>query len=117
MRSKNYHGCSHKIPKTDKRQASWTKQRKERGFDDTETWNLDYVAAAFILPRLKRFREVNIGFPGELTFKEFCAIIDEMIAAFEIIVRADEITWTKKTSQQVNRGLKHFAKYFRDLWW
>ena len=44
-------------------------QRIIRGFDDGETWSLDYNIIKFTLPRLKRFREiVDGGFcPGSLS--------------------------------------------------
>ena len=37
----------------------YKQQRFENGFDDTETWHIDRTLALFIIPRLKRFIEVN----------------------------------------------------------
>jgi len=42
-------------------------QREERGFDDTEVYNLDSTIARFILPRLKRYKELNNIVPTDLT--------------------------------------------------
>lgn len=40
-------------------------QRWTRGFDDSETWSLDSTISYFILPRLKRFKEIyNNGNKG-----------------------------------------------------
>ena len=36
-------------------------QRWTRGFDDSETWSLYDTIARFILPRLKRFKEIADG--------------------------------------------------------
>ena len=49
----------------------YKKQREEQGFDDTETWHLDKTVALFLLPRLKRYIQVNNGFPGGMTEESF----------------------------------------------
>jgi hypothetical protein len=73
------------ITKKDKRYAKHLKQLKERGFSDTETWSLYSVLSDFILPRLKRFKEVTNGFPstGDMTMEKWYEILDKMIFAFE----------------------------------
>ncbi|MFW9998091.1 MAG: hypothetical protein ACFFD4_38975 [Candidatus Odinarchaeota archaeon] len=40
-------------------------QRRKRGFDDLEVGDLDRAIIDFTLPRLKRYRETDIGFPPE----------------------------------------------------
>ena len=37
----------------------YKQQRFEQGFDDTETWHMDRTIALFIIPRLKKFIELN----------------------------------------------------------
>lgn len=45
-RSANYYGLAFDEDiKEDVRQKKWKKQRKKRGFDDTELWNLDRTIA------------------------------------------------------------------------
>lgn len=46
-----------------KRFWKFLRQRITRGWDDSETWSLDSKITEFILPRLKRFKEIrkNIG--------------------------------------------------------
>lgn len=40
-------------------------QRRRRGFDDGELWDLHSTIMEFTLPRLRRFREVSrVGWPG-----------------------------------------------------
>ena len=51
----NFSLISQDHPKWDK----FTKQRLERGFDDSETWNLDLTIAKFVLPRLESFKEYS----------------------------------------------------------
>ena len=46
-------------------------QRQENGFDDTETWHLDRTFSLFMIPRLKRYMEVNNGTPVGETAESF----------------------------------------------
>ena len=109
------------LNKDDKRQETFKQQRLERGFDDTETWNLDYTIASFILPRLKRFKQVANCYPGNMTLEEWEDILDKMIDAFEIKVKENGESWTSKEEktkcQKIQEGLDLFAKYYFHLWW
>jgi len=98
-------------------------QRRLRGWDDSDTWSLDWTVAKFILPRLKRFKELNDGHPNGFTEKSWDETIDKMIFAMEAVAlgtwefhgdNADEnrIYW-----DEVQEGLDLFGKYFMGLWW
>lgn len=125
--------------------------RKKRGiytkFKDKETWCLDVTIAQFILPRLRRFKEVNNGVPTSLFFdrddkfhgndedwqknasKEWDTILGEMIWAFEEIAedkspeKRENESWEDYRTRcwvwnkDIEHGLQLFAKHFRDLWW
>ena len=43
------------LPKNDDRLETYKEQRLERGFDDSELWNLDITIINFILPRLEEW--------------------------------------------------------------
>jgi hypothetical protein len=108
----------------DKRHAKYVRQLKTRGFSDEETWSLDSVVADFILPRLKRFREINNGYPDSMTEKEWNAILDDMIFAFEWnqTCESEENEQLTESQQAASwkrheKGLQLFAQYFRHLWW
>ena len=58
-------------------------QRRYRGFDDSVTWNLDVEMARWLLPRLRRFREITICHPVTLTEKQWDKYLDEMMFALE----------------------------------
>lgn len=111
------YGHSAEISKDDERQEVWAKQRAERGFDDTELWNLDSTIAKFIHPRLVRFHETNICHPGNMTPEEWDAILRQMIFAFEFLASDDKYmmhddpAWSK-----IDEGLKAFATYYGHLW-
>lgn len=81
-----------------------------------DTWNLDYYIAKFILPRLKLFKKVTMGYPCDLkSINEWYDILDKMIAAFEILA-TDELN-TQDEQKIVDEGLDLFRKYYQDLWW
>ena len=106
----------------------YLRERLERGFDDTEIWNLCDTVAMFILPRLKRFKEVNKGYPAELTPEGWDEVIEKMIYAFEHSEYEDldydgknwfELPETEKNEIlcKITEGLNLFARHFFDLWW
>lgn len=91
----------------------YKKQRLERGFDDTETWNLDVTISAFIVPRLKRFKEVSNGYPADLTEEQWDEALDKMIKFFEF--SADDSKFLEENIY--SEGFDLFCKYFHSLWW
>lgn len=116
----NYHGHAYaKSLVGDKRQAKWRAQRKKRGFDDTETWSLRDSFTAYILPRLRRYRETRAGYPGCFNSREeWDAILGQMIAAFEIVEKETGVgPVSKKEWRQYERGMRLFAKWYMALWW
>ena len=55
-----------------KRRIRFFFQRRIRGFDDSETWNLDVTFLNWLYPRFKRFIELNGGYPMDRkTFEEW----------------------------------------------
>ena len=121
-KNKNKNWCKTKDAKKEKKeykklQKKWEKQRKKRGFDDTEIWNLDYVIAAFILPRLKRFRKKTYSYPTNLkSLKEWKKKLKKMIIAFELLLKKENYELNEKEQKQLKKGLKLFTKYFTHLW-
>lgn len=58
-----------------------------------ETWSLDVNLAKYIIPRLKKFKELNNGYPGigEMdTPEKWDEALDKMIQAFEYVIDLDE---------------------------
>lgn len=106
-----------KVPRIDRRKWRWFWQKNKRGFSDRDMWNLDQTIGQFVLPRLKYFKEVSCGVPGDLTDKQWDNILQEMIDAFELI--ADEHLYYRTDKDQdeiIDRGLSKFATYYRALW-
>ena len=106
------YGLSREIPLTDPRQVLWAKQRAERGFDDTELWNLDVTIAEFITPRLKAYAAKVQGVPGTLKEEEWQQMLNLMVQTFEEYSEAECHDKTMKGK----KGFKLFRKYFSHLW-
>lgn len=104
-------------------------QRRTRGWDDSETWDLDVTLARLIAPRLRRFLEVSNGIPisyfefddgkqvtpDEAALTAWHSDLAKMLKAFDRIAKmpwADDVE-----SPEVTEGLELFAKHFRELGW
>jgi hypothetical protein len=96
------------------RRIRWWWQRRTRGFDDRETWDLDVTIAEFVLPRLRRFKNVTKCYPSGMTEEEWHEMLDGMILAFEWIATSREATYKP---DNVHSGLRDFGDYYFDLWW
>lgn len=112
INSKSYYGCINSLKKRDERVKEYKKMWKEKGFEPTETWNLDITLSKWIIPRLEYFIEVHDGHPVDLTEEEWNNILNKMLDAFkQASYDVDENT------EVVEEGLNLFAKYFGHLWW
>ena len=100
----------------DGRLDDYRKYKKRHGFSPDETWNLDTVLAEFIIPRLKAFRKMTIGYPAGLTPRKWSIILGKMQRAFEMYLDCDVGT-DEETMRKINEGLDLFRKYFMSLWW
>lgn len=110
--------CFSLVDENDYREKKYSKQRKKRGFDDSETWSLTDTISRFILPRLQRFKKIHSGMPVTLTTEEWNDILDKMILAFELTNRDNGIRdWSEEESKQVDEGLDLFREWFLNLWW
>ncbi len=80
--------------------SQYRKQRIERGFDDTELWNLEHSIAKYVLPRLIEFRKVMTGYPVKAgSFEEYKEIIDKIIYSFDHIV--NEKTYNEELEKEL----------------
>jgi len=109
------------VKESDRRYARYVKQLETNGFCDAETWSLDSTICRFILPRLKRFKEINTGYPSDLEPEEWNLILDKIIFAFEFELLKYE--WDQNKDDFADKyakykeGMKLFAERFEDLWW
>ena len=99
----------------DNREPHFKKQRLERGFDDSETWSLRDTMARFILPRLKRYREMIDGFI--VNENGLYEDVDKAIRAFELVIKDDTEWMTKEEQVEYRAGMDAFARIYMALWW
>ena len=94
----------------------WTHKRHKKIYD-CEWWSLYYTIALFVLPRLIKYRENLMGYPGSLNnTEEWEEILDKMIYSFDFIVRDEKeaLDETKEDSAKIEEGLNLFGKWYRE---
>lgn len=87
----------------------WMRQYK-RKMKEKDTWDLSYNFARYVLPRLKRFRQVVNGHPVKddvKTMDDWYKVLDKIILAFDYIVDADD-WWLFNPEYDYTSGL-HFG--------
>lgn len=106
------------------------------GFPESDLWTLYISLAKWILPRLRKLKQIQHGYviipdKGE-TYKDavekiergeeghylpkWNAILDKMILAFEWIAREEQEEDNGKLKREVKEGFDLFHKYFFSLW-
>jgi hypothetical protein len=97
-------------------------RRFEFGFDDTETWHMDRTMALFIIPRLKRFMEVNNGIANGETEESYYEKMRFIVKAFEDYYATDkyfngENEEKEKLTKDVRLAVDYLSKLWFELWW
>ena len=109
--------------KEPEQKEKYRQQRFLNGFDDTETWHMDRTMALFIIPRLKRFMEVNNGIPIGETEESYDEKLRFIIQAFENYYVSDkyfnsvDIEERKKLTDDVRLAVDYLSKLWFELWW
>ena len=101
------------IGENDDRQEEFKKQRLERGFDESETWSLDYTIARFIAPRLRVF--IDIYKKAIVDETGMVPIMERTLKAFERLAQ-DSVVFGDE-GKEIDEAIVEFAKIFRGLWW
>lgn len=122
----------------------WIHDKKRRKIvvriDPYDTWSMDHTLAHIILPMLKQLKATKHGSPGVDNedvpavlhapagyqgydidpnwHKRWDWVMDEMIWAFEQIVKDPEVSVEdyKEHYERVKRGTTLFGKYYQGLW-
>ena len=101
----------------------YKKQRFEQGFDDTETWHMDRTIALFIIPRLKKFIELNNGIPTGETVESYDEKLKFIISAFENYYATNKYYESvddderKQLTDDVKQAVEYLSKLWFELWW
>lgn len=94
----------------------------EEGFIAAEYWNLDATLAMIIYSSLRYFKDhCNYGYPECMTQEQWDKCLNDMITAFELLVKKENYNLTKIQSKnqekKIKYGLRLFAKHFNNLWY
>ena len=101
----------------------YKQQRFENGFDDTETWHMDRTIALFIIPRLKKFIEINNGIPIGETVESYNEKLRFIISAFENYYATNKYYESvddnerKQLTDDVKLAVEYLSKLWFELWW
>ena len=101
----------------------YKQQRFEQGFDDTETWHMDRTIALFIIPRLKKFIELNNGIPTGETIESYDEKLRFIISAFENYYATNKYYESvddnerKQLTDDVKLAVEYLSKLWFELWW
>lgn len=114
--------------KGDDREKKFSKQRIERGFDDSELWSLRDTIANFIIPRLSRYIDhvaqlgSSHGFSeGELDLdeenKQEVSDLKKILRAFELTARNNgAFILTEEEMKEFDEGITLFPEMFLSMW-
>ena len=105
-----------------KQQEIYRQQRFLNGFDDTETWHMDRTMALFIIPRLKRFMEINNGIANGETEESYYEKMRFIVKAFEDYYASDkyyksEMPEREELINNVKQALEYLHNLWFELWW
>jgi len=101
----------------------YKQQRFEQGFDNTETWHMDRTIALFIIPRLKKFIEINNGIPVGETVESYNEKLKFIISAFENYYATNRYYESvddaerKQLTDDVKKAVEYLSKLWFELWW
>jgi len=107
----------------DSREKQWKKQRDKYGFDERDTWGLDYTLILLIYPRLKMYNEINIIDTSfhkveyedkKYTYQE---CIDKILEGFEIYLTKNQLDLNKEEENKINDAVILLSKIWWLLWW
>ena len=109
--TKYYDGC---LSSTDKRYKKYEIDYKQRGFDDSVTWSLDYSLIKWLTPRLHRFLEISEDFIDDPKLHKD---IRKILKGFDLALSDNFDDFDKKQVKQVDKAFKLLAKNYKKLWW
>lgn len=107
----------------DQRQSRWAQERETYGFDERETWSLNYSFRLWLYERLKRFVDVccfNLEYHKfEYQGKEYSQrqMIDMMLERLEFSFKPEHNDLDDEQFRYVNEIGKIWATVLPAMWW
>ena len=103
------------------RNQKWEKEREQLGFDERETWNLDFTFFCWLYEHLKRYKEIS---PADLTHKivkvnneekNLGEWLDIMINNAEALILLD--MYSEENIKLAEFTIEIFKQTIFYLWW
>lgn len=100
------------------RDEMWEQQKQEYGFDERETWSMDYTFVCWLYERLSMYDKVNIVNTEAVTIDNntFQQHIDKLIELCKTMITTRNLNF-KEEDQLYDEILTIFNKIIRYLWW
>lgn len=116
-----YRVIEHINPKKYYREVKWFIQRGIRGYSDRDTWNLDYFLADVISKSVSQLQKDGMGYPRDITEKEWHNILRKISYAFYFYNKCEEEIEPTQYSEQKRKELLTEAfnllnERFGNLW-
>ena len=109
--------------KDDKRQEQWKEEREVYGFDERETWSLDFSFRLWLYERLKRYLDVSCV---DLEYHKFDyngnkytqrQMIEMMLERLEFSFKPEYNDFDDKQFEYVSEVGKIWAIVLPAMWW
>ena len=108
---------------SDSREKGWEEDRNIYGFDERDTWSLDYTLILLIYPRLKMYDEVNgintsyhkFDYKEKEYTQQEC--MDKILEGFEIYLSKSEYKRTDEDWEKIQDARMLLAIISPALWW
>lgn len=97
-------------------------QRITRGWDDSDTWSLDYTMSKFILPRMKRLKwfiqnHDMGGYPSGISYEEWIMILNRIIWSLEFHLYDNNKSCSQEDWDRHQEGIELLGKWYGNFWW
>lgn len=111
--------------KEDDREAIWEKERQIYGFDNRETWSLDFTFYLWLYERLMMYKEIG-GQAVDLTYHRFeyknkeytqLELIDEMLTRLRFCFSEEYNEWNEEDYEYVHEIEAIWAVILPAMWW
>lgn len=112
--------------KDDSRQEEWKAQRELYGFDERETWNLNYSFNLWLYERLKMYKEVagkvidlnyhKFEFEGQEYYTQE-QMIDMILERLENSFKTEFDEFKENDFNYIHGAIKMFCIIYGALWW
>ncbi len=110
--------------KKEKRKKAWKKQREKYGFDERETWNLDYTFITWVYERFSMYKDIGSEVV-DLEYHKFTVegkeytqlqLINIILELCEFLLKNDD-SWKEEYYAVYSELLKLFSVIIPAMWW